>query len=33
MLKISALVAEKVSIRAETLPAIPSPEFADSVKK
>ena len=33
MMKISALVAEKVNIRAETLPAVPSPEFAESVKK
>ena len=33
MMKISALVAEKVNIRAETLPAVPSAEFAESVRK
>ncbi len=33
MLKISALVAEKVNIRAETLPAVPSAEFAELVRK
>ncbi len=31
MMKISALLARRVPVRAETLPAVPSPDFAKSV--
>jgi len=33
MMRISALIAEKVHVQAETLPAIPSSEFAKLVGK
>ena len=33
MMKISALIAEKVHVHAETLPAVPGTEFAELVRK